>query len=203
MTLNIRPENTALLLIDMQNDFLHKEGAYARGKQSSPTMTPLPNRLYEVAQAIRAKGGWVVSTHFTIITGKGGEPFISPHLKALRPFLRKGDFSSGGWGHDLLDILKPADMTIEKVAYSAFYQTRLEFSLKKAGIDTLIVGGIVSNGGVASTVRGAHVRGLKTLVLRDGCAAFSEEAHNAAIASLATVSAVSTCAEAIALLEQA
>lgn len=202
MKLNINPQKTALLLVDMQNDFLHPKGAYSRGKQSSESMLPLPQKLYEVAQALRAKGGWIVSTHFTLITGKRGEPFISPHLKALRPFLQKGDFASGGWGHDLLDILKPADIRVEKVAYSAFYQSRLEFALKKAGVETLIVGGIVTNGGVASTVRGAHVRGLKTLVLSDGCAAFTPQAHNAAIGSLATVSAVSTCAEAIKEIEQ-
>ena len=201
MNINIQPSKTALLLIDMQNDFLHQDGAYARGKQSASSMKPLPQRLLRVAQSIRAKGGWVVSTHFTIMTGKNDEPFISPHLKELRPFLQKGDFKSGGWGHDLLDLLKPADITVEKVAYSAFYQSRLEFALKKAEIDTLLVGGIVTNGGVASTVRGAHIRGLKTIVLRDGCAAFTEEAHNAAIASLSTVSAVATCAEAIDLVE--
>ena len=90
---------------------------------------------------------------------------------------------------------------MEKVAYSAFYQSRLEFALKKAGIETLIVGGIVTNGGVASTVRDAHVRGFNTIVLTDGTAAFSEANHSAAIGSLATVSAVASCAEVIALLE--
>ena len=86
---------------------------------------------------------------------------------------------------------------------SGFPKTSAQASaLKKAGVETLIVGGIVTNGGVASTVRGAHVRGLKTLVLSDGCAAFTPQAHNAAIGSLATVSAVSTCAEAIKEIEQ-
>ena len=53
--------------------------------------------------------------------------------------------------------------------------TRLEWVLRKAGIDTLIVCGIVTNGGVASTVRDAHVRDFGAPVLRDGCAAFSRE----------------------------
>ena len=203
MNVTINPKKTALLLIDMQNDFLHPDGAYARGNQTAKSMIPLPEKLLKVAQAIRKAGGWIVSTHFTIITGKEGEPFISPHLKALRPFLQKGDFTSGGWGHDVLDLLRPVDIKVEKVAYSAFYQSRLEFSLKKAGIDTLIVGGIVTNGGVASTVRDSHVRGLKTIVLTDGTAAFSEENHQAAIGSLSTVSAVASCTEAIQLIESA
>ena len=60
-------------------------------------------------------------------------------------------------------------------------------------VDRLVVAGIVTNGGVASTVRDAHVRDLETVVLGDGCAAFRAEAHDAALADLATVATVSTC----------
>lgn len=156
-----------------------------------------------VADAMRAAGGWIVSTQFTLVPGRGGEPLISPHLKQLRPFLRKGDFQPGAWGHNLIDELAPADFIIEKVAYSAFYMTRLEFVLRKAGIDTLLVGGIVTNGGVASTLRDAHVRDFHAILLTDGCAAFSKEAHEASIASLGTIAPKLTCAEAVALINAA
>ena len=96
---------------------------------------------------------------------------ISPHLKALRPFLRKGDFASGSWGHALVGELPPSDFQIEKIAYSAFYMTRLEWVLRKAGIEKL-AWRHVTNGGVSSTVRDAHVRDIETVVLEDGCAAF-------------------------------
>ena len=156
-----------------------------------------------MANALRKKGGWIVSTQFTLVPGKSGEPFIAPHLKSIRPFLDKGDFAPGGWGHQLVDTLQPADLTVEKVAYSAFYQTRMEFSLRKAGIDTHFVCGIVTNGGVASTVRAAHVRDFHTMVLSDGCAAFSQATHETAIADLSTVGKVLTCAEAQAMIEAA
>ena len=68
--------------------------------------------------------------------------------------------------------LHPADFVIEKVAYSAFYQTRLEYIMRAMGIEHLIVGGIVTNGGVASTLRDAHLRNIETVMLTDGCAAF-------------------------------
>ncbi len=191
---------TALLIVDLHNDFLPPEGAYARACQSPDSIAALPARIAPLAGAIRARGGWVVSAQFTLVPGKGGEPFISPHLKALRPFLGKGDFAPGSWGNSMVDELQPADITVEKVAYSAFYMSRLEFVLGKAGIDTLITGGIVTNGGVASTVRDAHVRDFTTIVLSDGCAAFSESAHQAAMASLATISATATCAEAGAMI---
>ncbi len=189
------PQRTALLLVDMQNDFLHPDGAYARAGVSAPSIAALPGRLAPVAAAVRRAGGWIVSTHFTLVPGKAGAPLISPHLKALRPFLGAGDFAPGSFGHDLVEALKPTDIVIEKVAYSAFYMSRLEFVLRRAGIETLVVGGIVTNGGVASTVRDAHTRDFHTIVLRDGCAAFDDAAHEATMASLATISAVATCAD--------
>ncbi|MCR9175250.1 MAG: cysteine hydrolase [Alphaproteobacteria bacterium] len=197
------PASTALLLVDMQNDFIHPKGAYARGGAKSDLIAALPTRLAPLADAVRAKGGWVVATQFTLVPGKGGAPLISPHLKELRPFLDTGDFAPGSWGQDVLDQLKPVDMKSEKVAFSAFYMSRLEWILKKAGITRLIVGGIVTNGGVASTVRDAHVRDIDTVVLEDGCAAFTEQIHTTAIDALRPVSSVASIAEVTAAWEAA
>ena len=181
------PKTTAVLIVDLQNDFLDPKGAYGRAKQASPEIAALPSRILPLLNAIRQAGGWVVSTQFTLVPGKAGEPFISNHLKKLRPFLAKGDFAPASWGNSLVDSLQPADITVEKVAYSAFYQTRMEYSLSKAGIKTMFVCGIVTNGGVASTVRDAHVRDFHTITLEDGCAAFSKETHKLAIQSLESV----------------
>ena len=189
------PAHTALVLVDMQNDFLHAEGAYGRAGQASEAIAALPDRLINVANAMREAGGWIVSTHFTLVPGKAGAPFISPHLKKLRPFLGKGDFTPGGFGHQLIDALQPADLTVEKVAFSAFYQSRLDWVLRRAGIHTLVFGGIVTNGGVASTLRDAHVRDFHSIVLDDGCAAFSDEVHKTAIDSLSSIAEVATCGE--------
>lgn len=200
---SVTPATTALLIVDLQNDFLHPEGAYGRAGQKSPAIAALPERVLPVAKAVRAAGGWVVSTQFTLVPGKGGEPLISPHLKALRPFLGKGDFAPGSWGHSLVDELQPADLTVEKVAYSAFFMTRMEWVLRKAGIENLIVAGIVTNGGVASTVRDAHVRDFRVTVLSDGCAAFKTEVHETAIRDLSTIARVATCAQAARDIAQA
>lgn len=191
--------STAVLIVDLQNDFLHPEGAYGRSGTSSPEIAALPGRIRPLLDSVRLAGGWVVSTQFSLIPGRDGAPFISPHLKQLRPFLTTGDFVPGGWGHALVDELQPADMTVEKVAYSAFYQTRMEFVLSRAGIKTLMVCGIVTNGGVASTVRDAHVRDFNTITLHDGCAAFSPKTHDTAIKALASVGRTMSIAEAQAL----
>lgn len=181
-----------LLLVDLQNDFLHPEGAYGRAGQGAPAIAALPERMKPLADAVRRKGGTIIATQFTLVPGKGGEPIIAPHLKALRPFLGRGDFAPGSWGQKLVDMLQPADFTIEKIAYSAFYMTRLEWVLRKCEARHLYVGGIVTNGGVASTVRDAHVREFECTVLSDGCAAFSDEVHRAAIEGLRPVAAIAT-----------
>ena len=194
-----RPEqvsDTALLIVDLQNDFVHPAGAYGRAGQGHEAIAALPARVKPLADMMRSRGGWIVSTQFTLVPGKGGEPIISPHLKQLRPFLAKGDFAPNSWGHALVDELQPADLSVEKLAYSAFYQTRLEWVLRKCGIQRLFVCGIVTNGGVASTAREAHVRDLDVTVLSDGCAAFSLETHETALAALRPVCRVASIEEA-------
>ena len=188
---------TALVIVDMQNDFIHPNGAYGRAGQTAETISALPARLKRLANTIRAAGGWIVSTHFTLVPGKAGEPFISEHLRSLRPFLAKGDFAPGSFGHDLIDELTPADLKVEKVAFSAFYQSRMDWMLRRAGIKTLVFGGIVTNGGVASTARDAHVRDYDIVILKDGCGAFSQEAHDATIESLATIARIASTDEII------
>jgi nicotinamidase-related amidase len=186
---------SALVLGDLQNDFLHRNGAYGRAGQSAPAIAALPDRLAPLVQAARSRGIPIVATLFTLVPGRGGEPIISPHLKALRPFLKKGDFAPGGWGQQLVDDLAPADFAVEKVAYSAFHMSRLEWVLRKCGIEHLYFTGIVTNGGVASTVRDAHVREFECTVIADGCAAFSDDVHRAAIDGLRPVAKIATIEE--------
>lgn len=199
----VDPSRTALLTIDLQNDFLHEKGAYGRAGQSSEAIAALPERIRPLRDTLKALGGVYISAQFTLVPGPEGEPLIAPHLQKLRPFLGKGDFAPGAVGHAVVDTLAPADYVVEKVAYSAFYQTRLEYIMRAIGIDTLIVGGIVTNGGVASTLRDAHLRNLETVMLSDGCAAFKPDVHEATLLSLGTVTHQATCAEVLAYLEGA
>ena len=193
----MNPRTSALVLGDLQNDFLHRDGAYGRAGQSHPAIAALPERLAPLVAAARRQGVLIVATLFTLVPGRGGEPIISPHLKALRPFLKKGDFAPGSWGQRLVDALAPADVEIEKIAYSAFHASRLEWSLRKCGIEHVYFTGIVTNGGVASTVRDAHVREFECTVIEDGCAAFSDEVHRAAIEGLRPVVKITTVADAV------
>ncbi|MCY1167669.1 cysteine hydrolase family protein [Polaromonas sp.] len=198
----INPASTALLIIDLQNDFLAPNGAYARGGATSPQALALPPRVARVAKALKACGGMVAASQFTLWPDAKGEPLISPHLLALRPFLRRGDFAPGSHGQACVNEIAPlVDASVCKVAYSAFFNTQLDWVLRHAGVDTVVVCGIVTNGGVASTVRDAHMREYHTLVLEDGCAAFRQETHDASIADMRTVADVLDCDALVKLLQ--
>ena len=191
----IVPSTTALVIVDLQNDFLAPTGAYARGGATNPAARVLPARVANVAASLKGHGGLVAASQFTLWPDARGEPMVSAHLKALRPFLRRGDFAPGSNGQALVDILMPlADVVVHKVAYSAFFETQLDWVLQHAGIDTVVVCGIVTNGGVASTVRDAHMREYRTLVLADGCAAFGAAAHDAALADMGSIAELTDCA---------
>jgi nicotinamidase-related amidase len=191
----------ALVIVDLQNDFLSSEGAYARGKTVSSEAILLPERLVPLAQAVKKHHGLVAASLFTLWPDADGQPMISPHLLERRPFLRKGDFAPGSWGQANVDVLAPLiDVAVCKVAYSAFFNTQLDWILRRAGINTVVVCGIVTNGGVASTVRDAHMRDYQTVVLSDGCATFTETAHQAALTDMSSVAQVMTCHQFLATL---
>ena len=187
--------SSVLLLLDLQNDFLHPDGAYGRAGQRSDDIAALSSRLRPLVELARQKRVLVGATMFTLVPGRAGEPMISPHLKKLRPFLAKGDFAPGSWGQALVDELQPADFSVEKIAYSAFYMSRLEWLLRAHDIKRLYFAGIVTNGGVASTVRDAQVRDFECIVLKDGCAAFSPEVHRVAIEGLRPVAKITTISD--------
>ncbi|AYD64250.1 cysteine hydrolase [Achromobacter sp. B7] len=188
------PRTTALLVIDLQNDFLAPGGAYDRGGAVSPQARALPARVAPVARALKLQGGFVAASQFTLWPDAHGEPMISPHLKQLRPFLAKGDFAAGTTGQaNVAELDGLVDVAVWKVAYSAFFKTQLDWVLRRAGISSVVIAGIVTNGGVASTARDAHMRDYHVTVLADGCAAPTPAMHDAALADLRTVADVITC----------
>jgi ureidoacrylate peracid hydrolase len=190
-----------LVIVDLQNDFLSPDGAYARGKTVNAEARLVPDRVAPVARAVKQHQGLVTASLFTLWPDTQGEPMISPHLLERRPFLRRGDFAPGSRGQANVDTIAPyVDVAVFKVAYSAFFNTQLDWVLRRAGVDTVAVCGIVTNGGVASTVRDAHMRDYHTIVLSDGCMAFSAEVHDAALKDMSSVAEVMTCQQFVASL---
>lgn len=188
------PKTTALVLIDLQNDAMHPKGAYGRAGLTSDLVNALPGRLAPLAEALRKRDGWIVATHMTILEGKKGEPLLSEHMRQLRPFLKRGDFQQGSWGHKMVEELGEADLHIDKFAFSAFYMTALEWMLRHIKVDTVLIAGLTTPVSIATTLRDAVLRDFKGIVLSDGVAAFEPKQHRSALAELANIAPVKTCA---------
>ena len=166
--------STALILIDMQRDFLLPGGfGETLGNDVSLLQKVVPP-LAEVLAAARAVGMLVIHTR------EGHLPDLSdcPPAKLQRgkPSQRIGDLGANGrilirgeYGHDIIDELAPieGEIVIDKPGKGAFYATELQAVLLDAGVTRLIVTGVTTEVCVHTTVREANDRGYEALVLSD------------------------------------
>lgn len=185
---------TALLVVDVQNDFCHVDGYFARfGFDVTPCADVVP-RIAGVVATARGRGlpvVWTMSTN------------ADPPAHRLRParFRRNGaderppdQFVAGSWGWSLVDPLRPDDseLVVQKPRYDAFLRTPLEDDLRARGVSTVVVTGVITNCCVDTTARSAFMRGFDVLVLRDCVATFAEERdlHEASLRNLDQLFAV-------------
>ena len=185
----LEPAKTALVIIDMQRDFLEPGGfGESLGNDVSllrRTIEPLKSLL----AAARASGLMVIHTR------EGHRPCMSDlHIaKKVRgnPTQAIGDMSPmgrilvrGEAGHDIIPELYPiaGEPVIDKPGKGAFYATDLDTILKNAGIRQLIVCGVTTEVCVNTTVREANDRGYECLVLDDCCGSYFPEFHDMACA---------------------
>ena len=181
-------EQTALLIIDMQRDFL-EEGGFGESLGNDVSRLALavePCRA--LLNAARARSMLVVHTR------EGHRPDLSdaPRAKLERgqPKLRIGEpgpmgriLVRGEPGHDIVEALAPCtgEPIIDKPGKGAFYATDLEAVLHNRQITTLLVCGVTTEVCVHTTVREANDRGYRCIVLSDCCASYFPEFHETAL----------------------
>jgi nicotinamidase-related amidase len=175
---------TALVIIDMQRDFMEPGGfGETLGNDVSRLATAI-KPIAAVLSAARDLGMLVIHTR------EGHLPDLSdaPPAKVERgaPSLRIGDpgpmgriLIRGEAGHDIIAELYPLDteIVIDKPGKGAFYATELGEVLQKYGIENLLVCGVTTEVCVNTTVREANDRGYRCVVLSDGCASYFPEFH--------------------------
>jgi nicotinamidase-related amidase len=172
-----RPEATALLVIDMQNDFLLPDAPAPApgGLELVPVIAGLARRARQV-------GATVVFTQEAHRPGRqdfGIERFFEP-IHCVE----------GGTGIDIVDGLapEPSDLVIgAKRRYDAFLGTELDLVLRLHGIENLVVVGVCTDVCVSSTVQHARNLDYRCLVLQDATAGTSLELHEAALLCLGVV----------------
>src|ERR1700732_3647038 len=175
---------TALVIIDMQRDFMEPGGFGETLGNDVSLLATAVKPIASVLSAARGLGMLVVHTR------EGHLPDLSdaPPAKIERgaPSLRIGDpgpmgriLIRGEAGHDIIPELYPLDseIVIDKPGKGAFYATELGDILQKYGIENLLVCGVTNAGCVKHTVREANDRGYRCVVLSDGCASYFPEFH--------------------------
>src|SRR5437016_3168969 len=175
----------ALIIIDMQRDFLEPGGFGAALGNDVSLLRAAVAPCQAVLAAARRAGLPVIHTR------EGHRPDLSdaPRLKVERgdPALRIGApgpmgriLVRGEPGHDIIPELYPikGEPVIDKPGKGAFCQTDFELMLKNRGVDTLLVCGVTTEVCVNTTVREANDRGFRCIVLSDCCASYFPEFHH-------------------------
>ena len=185
-------EKTALILIDMQRDFLEAGGF---GEALGNDVSLLEGAIGPCQRALEAAR----QNAMTVIhTREGHRPDLAdaPKAKVMRgkPSTRIGDpgpmgriLIRGEPGHDIIPALAPApgEPVLDKPGKGAFYQTDLELILKNRGVETLVVCGVTTEVCVHTTVREANDRGFVCVVLEDACGSYFPEFHRVGIEMIA------------------
>jgi len=188
----LEPARTALLVIDMQRDFLDPGGYAAQAGLDI-------SRLREPITSIRAL--LVAARHErvnVVHTREGHLPDLSdcPPAKLERsraagaPIGSQGPLGRlllrGEYGHDFIDELQPwpGELVVDKPGYSAFEHTDLQAWLEERSIETLILTGVTTEVCVSSTLRTAVDRGYRCITVRDACASSYADLHAAMLATI-------------------
>jgi ureidoacrylate peracid hydrolase len=166
----IAPTRSALLIVDMQNDFCHAEGGMAKRRGADiSTNQSIIGPIARMLNAARSAGVMVI--HIRAVYGPqsasptwiGGDTEASIALELCLP---------GSWGAEIVDELAPvaSEPVVVKHRYSAFLDTSLETLLRSNRIGTVVVVGTATMACVESTVRDAMMRDYRVVVPR-GCVA--------------------------------
>jgi len=176
---DLRPDNTALVIIDMQTDFCGT-GGYVdmMGYDLSMTQAPI-QPIRSVLTAMRAKGYHIIHTR------EGHRPDLSdlPPNKRWRSQQSGKILIRGEAGWDIIPELypEPGEIIIDKPGKGSFCATDLHLILRTRGIQNLILTGITTDVCVSTTMREANDLGFECLVLSDCCGATDQGNHQAAL----------------------
>lgn len=186
----VRPAHTALLVIDMQNDFCAKGGLVDRGGRDVSAVQDMATRLPALIDSARKSGVLVVFVRSFYSTEKN--LFLSDVWLEQAARKQGGGYTltpvcgDGSWDGDYYGDIRPlpGEIVITKHRYSAFQSTDLELILRSHGIRTTVITGVSTNVCVETAARDSFVRDFYTVLVGDGTAAYSAEEHNTTLKTI-------------------
>jgi nicotinamidase-related amidase len=176
------PKKTAVVLVEFQNDFTSEGGALHGAVQDSMTATGMIANTQTAVAAARAAGATII--HAPIQFAEGYGEITSTPYGILKGVVDTNAFVKGSWGADFVADVSPqaGDIVLEgKRGLDAFASTNLDFILRSKGIETVALGGFLTNCCVESTMRSAYEKGFEVVTLTDCVGATSAEEHANAI----------------------
>lgn len=184
--------NTAVIVIDMQRDFIDPHGYFSALGESNAHLLLAVEPCRTFLQFAREKGFFILHTREShrpelvdltankrIKAERNGSPIGSPG--PLGRLLVRGEF-----GCDFFTGFEPlpGEIVVDKPGNSAFYATDLEHILRAKGIRNLILMGVTTDVCVSSTMREGNDRGYDCLLIDDCCGAATEQLHQAVLESI-------------------
>lgn len=177
------PACTALVLIDIQNDFCDPNGSFGRLGNDVSMMPQMAERCRTLLEAARRRDILTIFVRATYDAEVLGAPLAETYNR--RGFI-EGQCAEGSWEADWYGGLVPDparanEPTVTKHRFSAFWGTDIDLLLRSNGIETVVFGGVVTSGCVESTLRDAFFRDYQVVAVRDAVAEASEERHTASL----------------------
>lgn len=183
----LAPGRTALLLIDIQNDFGHPDGVMGKAGVDLSRVDPAVDAAISMAEAARAAGVAVINVSLE----------TTAQLDSRAASLRRGRMGmpdtedrrvcrKDSWGAQPYRALPaPTDIAIAKARYASFQDTALDRQLATLGIDTLVVGGLTTECCVEAAVRDAFHRDFNVFLAADACASYDPVEHEVCVGVMA------------------
>ena len=162
----------ALLVLDMQNDFVHPAGAFPIAGVAAPLA-----RQQELVECVRRLGRPVLFTrHVT-------DPAANPIEALLFPRAGEGHLARGSWGWEICDQLapRPGEEVIDKLRFDAFLGTPLSRTLQEKKITDLVICGCQTQICCDTTARSAACRDYRVTLVGDACASRRPDLHEPAL----------------------
>ncbi len=176
------PKTTAVVLIEYQNDFTSPGGKLHDAVKPVMESTKMLENTVEMVNEARKAGATIV---YVPIQFAPGFNELSRDPYGILKGCKDGQiFEKGSWGAEIVDVLKPQpdDIVIEgKRGLDGFATTNLDFILRSRKIDTIALGGFLTNCCVESTMRTGYELGYDVITIKDCAATVSEEAQSGAI----------------------
>jgi ureidoacrylate peracid hydrolase len=168
------PKKTAVIVVDVQNDFCHSDGSCARRGSDISGIPQMMSNLHELLGSARKVGVPI------IFIQTFHEAATDSSSWTMRSKGRPGETCrTGTWGAEFFEVSpQPGEIIVNKHRYSAFINTRLDSVLRTLKAETLILTGVATNVCVESTARDGYMKDYNIALIKDACGAYSQRAHD-------------------------